>query len=82
MKVLPEEIVSSQTIIPIIESQQNSIQSEPRTLGLKDAAAQAEYEAIMKVLKQVNFNKSKAADILKIDRKTLYNKIKNYESEA
>lgn len=82
MKVLPEEIVSSQTIIPSVESQQISLQSEPRTLGLKDAAAQAEYEAIMKVLKQVNFNKSKAADILKIDRKTLYNKIKNYESEA
>jgi two-component system, NtrC family, response regulator HydG len=82
MKVLPDEIVSSQTAIPTVDSQQSGIHSEPRTLGLKDAAAQAEYEAIMKVLKQVNFNKSKAADILKIDRKTLYNKIKNYESEA
>jgi two-component system, NtrC family, response regulator HydG len=82
MKVLPDEIVSSQMNIPTLETQQSGYQSEPRTLGLKDAAAQAEYEAIMKVLKQVNFNKSKAADILKIDRKTLYNKIKNYESEA
>ncbi|MEO7263439.1 MAG: sigma-54 dependent transcriptional regulator [Ferruginibacter sp.] len=46
---------------------------------LKDAASKAEYEAIMNVLKEVNFNKTKAAEILKIDRKTLYNKIKSYE---
>jgi two-component system, NtrC family, response regulator HydG len=46
---------------------------------LKDAAAQAEYDTIMNVLKQVKFNKSKAAEVLKIDRKTLYNKIKHYE---
>src|SRR5450755_998263 len=47
---------------------------------LKNAASQAEYDTIMNVLKQVNFNKSKAADILKIDRKTLYNKLRVYES--
>jgi two-component system response regulator HydG len=46
---------------------------------LKDAASKAEYEAIMNVLKEVNFNKTKAAEILKIDRKTLYNKIKSFE---
>ena len=46
---------------------------------LKDAASRAEYETIMNVLRRVNFNKSKAAEILKIDRKTLYNKIKSYE---
>jgi two-component system response regulator HydG len=34
----------------------------------------------MNVLKDVNFNKTKAAEILKIDRKTLYNKIKVYQS--
>ena len=82
MKVLPDEIVCSQNILSSVEAGETGILTEPRSLGLKDAAAQAEYEAIMKVLKQVNFNKSKAADILKIDRKTLYNKIKNYESEA
>jgi DNA-binding NtrC family response regulator len=31
----------------------------------------------MTVLQQVNFNKKRAAEVLKIDRKTLYNKIKN-----
>jgi two-component system response regulator HydG len=47
--------------------------------ALKDAAAYAEYETIMNVLKQVKFNKTKAAEILQIDRKTLYNKIRNFE---
>ena len=51
-----------------------------KEVDLKDAAAKAEYETIMNVLKEVNFNKTKAAEILKIDRKTLYNKIKIYES--
>lgn len=30
----------------------------------------------MFTLKKVNFNKSKAAEVLKINRKTLYNKLK------
>lgn len=50
-----------------------------KSFDLKDAATRAEYEAIMKVLKEVNFNKTKAAELLNIDRKTLYNKIKSYE---
>ncbi len=51
----------------------------PVSLDLKDSASKAEYETIMHVLKEVNFNKTKAAEILQIDRKTLYNKIKIYE---
>jgi two-component system response regulator HydG len=43
---------------------------------LKNAALEAEYETILRVLKEVNFNKTRAAEILKIDRKTLYNKMK------
>jgi two-component system response regulator HydG len=44
--------------------------------NLKNAALEAEYETILRVLREVNFNKTKAAEILKIDRKTLYNKMK------
>ncbi|MEO6315007.1 MAG: sigma-54 dependent transcriptional regulator [Chitinophagaceae bacterium] len=59
----------------------DAVPAAPRQpFDLKNAASQAEYETIMNVLKQVNFNKSKAADILKIDRKTLYNKLRVYES--
>ncbi len=49
----------------------------PPKVDLKSAALEAEYEMILNVLKQVNFNKSKAAQALGIDRKTLYNKMKN-----
>lgn len=54
-------------------------QRPPGPIDLKNTSSKAEYEAIMQVLKEVNFNKTKAAEILNIDRKTLYNKIKGYE---
>ena len=78
--VLPWEIVSgpalpSATPITATGFEKNSMP----VAALKDAAAFAEYETIMTVLKQVKFNKTKAAEILQIDRKTLYNKIKNFE---
>ena len=44
--------------------------------NIKNASIEAEYKTIINVLKEVNFNKTKAAKILKIDRKTLYNKMK------
>ena len=63
--VFPETIVPEATRIP----------EKP---NLRSAALEAEYDMILKTLKQVNFNKSKAAILLGIDRKTLYNKMKNY----
>lgn len=76
---LPWEIVSGP---PSAEASANIMTHNNHTsgsAGLKDAAAYAEYQTIMNVLKQVKFNKTKAAEILKIDRKTLYNKIRNFE---
>jgi two-component system response regulator HydG len=85
-RVLPTEIVDNNSF-----AQNYLQQSEPHPVqhthhpivhkdtDLKNAAAQAEYDTIMNVLKQVNYNKSRAAEILKIDRKTLYNKIKSYQ---
>jgi len=46
---------------------------------LKGVSIDAEYEMILEALKQTNFNKSKAARFLHIDRKTLYNKMKQYQ---
>jgi len=57
-------------------SQQQPASREP---GLKSVSIDAEYEWILETLKKVDFNKSKAAKLLKIDRKTLYNKIKQYK---
>jgi len=46
---------------------------------LRSAAFMAEYQIILSALQKVNFNKSKAAELLNIDRKTLYNKLKHYD---
>jgi two-component system response regulator HydG len=46
---------------------------------LKGVGIDAEYDLILSVLKKVKFNKTKTAKILNIDRKTLYNKLDQYE---
>lgn len=51
------------------------------TTNLKSIAESQEKATIMSVLKQTYFNKTKAAQLLNIDRKTLYNKIKLYGLE-
>jgi two-component system response regulator HydG len=81
---LPWEINNTNPLtVQINEEKKESsqIKSPKKELDLKDAASKAEYETIMNVLQQVNFNKKKAAEVLNIDRKTLYNKIKNYQEQ-
>jgi two-component system response regulator HydG len=48
--------------------------------GLREVTLEAERHKILKVLQQVNYNKTKAAALLDIDRKTLYNKLKEMGS--
>ena len=78
---LPWEIINSDSLAADVDTKPATpITSLPKKeLDLKDAASRAEYETIMAVLQQVNFNKKKAAEVLNIDRKTLYNKIKNFQ---
>lgn len=47
---------------------------------LKSAVVDMEYQLILKTLAKCNFNKSKAAKMLKIDRRTLYNKMNQYRN--
>ena len=47
----------------------------------KSAKERAERETIIKVLNEVNWNKSKASRILEVDYKTLFNKINDYHIE-
>lgn len=48
----------------------------------KDAAQKVERELILKTLKETNWNKRKASRILKIDYKTLFNKLKEHSIPA
>ena len=83
---LPYEI-SQHTYTPPVASESRSplmfpredLLAQDRDL-LKGAASKAEYETVMAVLQQVNFYKKKAAALLNIDRKSLYNKIKNFQT--
>lgn len=62
----------------------NEINSDTVEIGeskLKDASSEFEKQLIVRTIQEAGFNKSKAARLLKIDRKTLYNKIKQYGIE-
>ena len=78
-KALPLEISTFSKVSAFenaVESASTNNNNKEKKLDLKNAAMEAEYDTILKVLKEVNFNKTKAAQILNIDRKTLYNKMK------
>lgn len=60
---------------------EQSFEDQSPAKVLKAAVNRAELKQILAVLQQVNFNKKKAAEILKIDRKTLYNKLKNFHAD-
>lgn len=57
----------------------DTLQPAANISRLKSANMDTEYEIILDVLKQTNYNKSKAAQVLNIDRKTLYNKLNQYK---
>jgi len=78
LKALPLEI----STYAKASAMEHSISRVEKPRDLKNAALEAEYEAILKVLREVNFNKTKAAKILNIDRKTLYNKMRAINLES
>jgi two-component system response regulator HydG len=49
---------------------------------LRDLREKIELQRIVAVLEKTKYNKSKAAQILNIDRKTLYNKMKQFDIEG
>ena len=76
-----ESALSITTPIPVAQSE--SVQPVSRysvsETSLREVSIDAEYEMILQALKESNYNKSRAAQMLKIDRKTLYNKMTQYE---
>ncbi|HOA36938.1 MAG TPA: sigma-54 dependent transcriptional regulator [Flavihumibacter sp.] len=82
LKSIPFEIVYANQVQfdakPAIEGKR--VEQPPgHFTSLKASSIDYEYELIQKTLRENNFNKSKTARVLNIDRKTLYNKIAIYE---
>jgi len=73
---LPQEIVHS------LQMSSTSHHHNEEVSLLKNIAGSAERQAIIDVLEKVNYNKSRAAELMNIDRKTLYNKLKLYNIKA
>jgi two-component system response regulator HydG len=69
---LPEEIRQVRIQNPVTESLNSSVGF------LKSVAHATEKQTIIEALVKVNYNKSKASQLLNIDRKTLYNKLRLY----
>lgn len=72
LDTIPEEIKN-----PIFLDNQTP-DSNGEVSDLKTIVEQAERNAIVSVLNKTGYNKSKTAKILKVDRKTLYNKMNAY----
>lgn len=72
--IKPIKKKGTQLTAPKEEEQEEDYESR-----LKTANIDAEYEVILQALKQADYNKSKAAKLLNIDRKTLYNKMRQYK---
>jgi two-component system response regulator HydG len=76
----PQPIVENNYIAPVAAAEPVfTKQLEINEHSLKGASIDAEYEMIVEALRKANYNKSKAAKILNVDRKTLYNKMKQYK---
>lgn len=71
VRSLPAEIAFSHNE-PVFSKAANGSEN------LKDLKEKAEQELILSTLQKVRYNKSKAAKLLNIDRKTLYNKMRQY----
>jgi two-component system, NtrC family, response regulator HydG len=80
-KLLFEKLPSTPSLIQLqpVKTEVPESRSMLNETTLKGVSIDAEYEMILEALKQTNFNKSKAARFLHIDRKTLYNKMKQYQ---
>ncbi|UPK70638.1 sigma-54-dependent transcriptional regulator [Chitinophaga filiformis] len=80
LSTLPLEMKESFAQQPYEEDHQVNMSGELISItnenDLKTVALQAEYNKIINVLKEVKYNKTKAAQLLNIDRKTLYNKLR------
>lgn len=75
-KCFPPEILYPQESTTVEPTMETDLKSSSK---LKNASSEIEKQLIIETIKKAGYNKSHAARMLNIDRKTLYNKIKIYE---
>ncbi|UXP32535.1 sigma-54 dependent transcriptional regulator [Reichenbachiella agarivorans] len=76
---LPAEIIEPDLTVDIGLDMPIDV-SKP--ISLKAVTQEAEKRAILEVLKQTKNNKTKTAELLDVDRKTLYNKLSQYDIQT
>ena len=77
INALPPEITIGESQVAQ-EDQSSFLKLSGQSKTLKDIVQEAEKLAIQQALEETNFNKTKTAQILDVDRKTLYNKMNAY----
>ena len=64
---------------PELREEDFAIKLEPRTIGDQPRTLdEMEKSHILRVLEECNYNQTRAAEVLRIDRVTLHNKLKRY----
>ena len=75
--LIQKSVLPVQLVLP-----EYSIEETGAAKDLKSSFEEQEKSLIIKTLEEVRYNKSKAAKILNMDRKTLYNKIEKYNIQS
>ncbi len=76
-----EGLITSEVIPLDLSLPENSVSEIGGAKDLKSSFEEQERSLIIKTLEEVKYNKSRAAKILDMDRKTLYNKLEKYSIE-
>lgn len=79
---LPAMVLSGASFAPDRSTNESAPVVQRADEGLRGVAHQAERDAILQALERNGYNKSRTAEQLNIDRKTLYNKLKSYGLEV
>lgn len=78
--ILPEHLALKMTSEESMLKYSKSEDSDATLVGnMRDLLENYEREIILNVLKKTNFNQTKAADLLKVPRRTLVSKIRKYD---
>ncbi|KEO74473.1 sigma-54-dependent transcriptional regulator [Anditalea andensis] len=81
--LLTKEGMVQKSVLPVqLVLPEYSIEETGAAKDLKSSFEEQEKSLIIKTLEEVRYNKSKAAKILNMDRKTLYNKIEKYSIQS